>query len=155
MAEPTQAKVKVTGLHQVGIVVRDLESSIRHYESLLGIGPWRVPSISPSAVGDMSYHGRPAQHSFRIALTTVGSMELELIQPVEGDSSYSDFLREHGEGIHHLGHVRVDNLDEAVQALEREGFPCVQGGHFPGGGYAYMDMVTTLGYIVELLQRSE
>jgi len=81
-------------------------------------------------------------------------MQLELLQPVEGDNVYSDFLKEHGEGMHHLGHVRVENLDEAVHTLEEGGFPCVQGGRFGGRGYAYVDMSMTLGAIIELVQPS-
>ena len=79
---------------------------------------------------------------------------MELLQPVEGDNIYSDFLKEHGEGMHHLGHVTVENLDEAVQILEKHGFPCVQSGRFGGGGYAYIDMTMTLGTIIEFVQPS-
>jgi len=155
MAETTRPTVKVSELHQVGIVVRDLENSMRHYESILGIGSWEVITVDSSIISDMTYHGRPVQYSFRVALTMVGPIQLELLQPVEGDNIYSDFLKEHGEGLHHLGHVRVDNLDEAVQALEKDGFPCIQGGRYPGGAYAYIDMVVPLGYFIELVQQSE
>jgi methylmalonyl-CoA/ethylmalonyl-CoA epimerase len=152
MAESTRPIVKVSGLHQVGIVVRDLEDSMKHYESIFGIGSWQVITVDPSILSDMTYHGRPVQYTFRVALATVGQIELELLQPVEGENIYSDFLKEHGEGLHHLGHVKVDNLDEAVQALEKDGFACLQSGRYPGGAYAYMDMVKPLGYIIELVQ---
>lgn len=155
MATPLRAKVKVSELSHVGIVVRDLESSIKHYQNVLGIGPWKVINIEPSTVSNITYHGRPVKHRFKIALTRVGPMQLELLEPVEGDSIYRDFLEEHGEGVHHLGHVRVDNIDEAVQQLEKDGFPCLQSGRFKGGAYAYMDMVASLGTIIELVYRSE
>jgi len=149
MAQPTRAKIKVSELFQVGVVVRDLENSMRHYESILGIGPWEVVEVDSSSA-DMTYHGKPVQHRFTAAITTLGSMQLELLQPVEGDNIYGDFLKEHGEGIHHLGHVRVDNVDEAVQTLETEGFPCIQGGRSPYHNWAYVDMTTALGCIIEL-----
>lgn len=152
MAETTRPKVKVSELHQVGIVVRDLENSMRHYDSIFGIGSWEILSVDPSIVSDMTYHSKPAQYVFRVALATVGPIQLELLQPVEGDNIYSDFLEEHGEGLHHLGHVKVDNLDEAVHSLEKEGFACLQSGRYQGGGYAYVDMVEPLGYIIELVQ---
>lgn len=145
-----QPKIKVSELYQVGIVVRDIEISMRDYESILGISTWQVFDADPSVVSDVIYHGRPVQHRFRVALAMVGTMQLELIQPVEGDSTFGDFLNAHGDGIHHLGHVRVDNLDEAVQTLEKDGFPCLQRGSFPGIDYAYMDLTSHLGYIIEL-----
>ena len=152
MTEPSRAKIKVSELYQVGIVVHDLEKSIEHYQNTFGIGPWGTMNVDPSIFSEMTYHGRPVQHRFRAAFAMVGPMQLELIQPVEGDNIYSDFLTEHGEGVHHLGHVRVANLAEAIQTLEKEGFPCLQSGRSPGGGYAYMDTVKTLGIIIELLE---
>ena len=155
MAEQSHAKVKVSELYQVGIVVRDLEKSIEHYQNTFGIGPWGVMNFDPSIFTDMTYRGRPVQHSFRAALVMVGPTQLELIQPLEGDNIFSDFLKEHGEGVHHLGHVRVGNLGEAIYTLEKEGFPCLQSGRLLGGGYAYMDTVKTLGVIIELLEIPE
>ena len=151
MAEPNHAKVKISELYQVGIVVQDLDKSMERYQSTFGIGPWTVMNIDPSIFSEMTYHGRPVQHKFRAALAMVGPMQLELIEPIEGDNIFSDFLKEHGEGVHHLGHVRVENLDETIQTLEKEGFPCLQSGCFPGGGYAYIDTLKTLGTIIELL----
>lgn len=155
MAESNRAKVKIPELYQVGIVVQDLEKSIENYQNTFGIGPWGTMNIDPSTFRDMTYHGRPVQHRFRAAFAMVGPMQLELIQPVEGDNIYSDFLREHGEGVHHLGHLRVANLAEAIKTLEKEGFPCLQSGRYPNGGYAYMDTVKALGVIIELLEVPE
>jgi len=152
MAESASPTVKVSGLHQVGIVVRDLGSSVQQYESILGIGPWQITDVGPSILSDMTYRGRSVKHSFRVALATVGSIELELLQPVEGESIYREFLEEQGGGLHHLGHVRLDNLDEAVRSLEAGGFACLQSGRYPGGAYAYMDTTKALGYVVELVQ---
>ncbi len=147
MAKP---KIEVSELYQVGIVVRDIEAGRSAYERIMGISTWQAFDVDPSIATDAIYHGRPVQHSFKVAMAMVGPVQLELIQPVEGDNLYSDFLDEHGEGIHHLGHVRVENLDEAVQALEKDGFPCLQRGSLPGVDYAYMDMTGPLGYIIEL-----
>ena len=151
MAEPNRAKVKISELYQVGSVVQALEKSMEHYQTAFCFGPWTIMNIDPSIFSEMTYHGRPVQHKFRAALTMVGPMQLELIEPLEGDNIFSDFLKEHGEGVHHLGHVRVENLDEAIQTLEKEGFPCLQSGCFPGGGYAYIDTLKSLGTIIELL----
>ena len=154
MAEPNQAQIKISELYQVGIVVHDLEKSMERYEKAFGIGPWDVINVDSSMFSEMTYHGKPVQHRFRAALTMVGPMQLELIEPINGDNIYSDFLKEHGEGLHHLGHVRVENLDEAVQTLEKHGFPCLQSGRFGDGGYAYIDTSMTLGTIIELVQPS-
>ena len=120
---------------------------MENYQDTLGIGSWSLRTIDSSWMSDMTYRGRPVQHVFKVAHAKLGTMDLELIQPVEGDNIYSEFLEQSGEGLHHLGHVKVGNLDEAIQTLENAGFPCLQSGRFPGGGYAYMDTSKTLGTI--------
>jgi len=155
MAKPNSPVLEISELYQVCVVVHDLEKSIEHYRDVLGVGPWETLEGDSSTFSDVTYHGRPVEHRFRVGLAMVGPMQLELIQPVEGDNIFSDFLNEHGEGLHHLGHARVKNLDEAVERLEKAGFPCLQGARFPGGGYAYMDTTKALGTILELLELPE
>lgn len=156
MVEPSRARIKVSELYQVCIAVHDLEKSMEHYQTTIGAGQWEIFDVDASTISDMTYHGRPAQYRYRAAFTMVGPMQLELMQPVEGDNTFSDFLKEHGEGVHHLGHVRVENIGEAIQTWEKEGFSCLESGRFPeGGGFAYMDTVKTLGVIIELLEVAE
>jgi len=47
----------------------------------------------------------------------------------------------------------VDNLDEAVAVVEKQGISVLQSGKRPGSGYAYLDTEKTLGSIWELIQR--
>jgi hypothetical protein len=162
VAEASKPILKVNELFQVCIVVHDLDKSMEHYQNVLGIGPWECMDIDPSIVSDMTYHGRPVEHSFRAAITMVGPIQLELIQPLKGDSIYSDFLKEHGEGLHHMGHVWVRNIAEAVKTLEQAGLPCIQSGRITheelsqfSPGYAYINAGEPLGFILELLELPE
>ena len=143
--------IKVSELFQVGIVVRDLDESLNRYKSLLNIESWEMFEIDSSAY-KFTYHGKPVEHSFRAAFTMLGHLMIELLEPLEGDGIYRDFLNEHGEGIHHLGHVRVDDLDKAVPELEEAGFPCIETGETRTDfhSWAYIDTTSALGYILEL-----
>jgi len=157
MANPSGPLIEVRELRQVCIVVHDVEKSIERYINILGIGQWSVRDFDDSFVGDMTYRGEPVRHRFRVARTMVGSMELELIQPLEGKSAYSDFLEQNGEGLHHLGIVQVEDLDEAIERLEGEGIPCLQSGRiiagsYAGTRYAYLDASEALGTVIELAQ---
>jgi len=153
MTEEATPVVKVSELYQVGIVVRDLKKSIELYEKLLGIGPWDEMCIDGEVLTSMTYKGKPVENaSFLTGVAWVGDLQIELIQPVEGDLPYSDFLREHGEGLHHMGHVQVSDMDAAVRDLEAQGYPCIFAGASPGTRFAYIDMTKSLGMIVELLK---
>ncbi len=143
--------IKVSELFQVGIVVRDLDESLKRYKNLLGIDSWEVVEIN-SSTHQFTYHGKPVEHSFKAAFTMLGQLMIELLEPLEGEGIYRDFLNEHGEGLHHLGHVRVDDLDEAVKELEDAGFPCIETGGDAADfhTWAYVDTTSALGYILEL-----
>jgi 4-hydroxyphenylpyruvate dioxygenase-like putative hemolysin len=150
MTQQLPSTIKVSELFQVGIVVHDLEKSMKQYQSLLGIDKWEVMEIDSSTI-PMTYRGKPAELSFKAAFCMLGSLMLELIEPVKGNGTYRDFLNDHGEGIHHLGHIRVDDLNEVVQALEKAGFPCIETGDVPDSlSWAYVDTTAALGYIIEL-----
>ena len=80
---------------QIGVVVRDLDKSIRVLSEVFGIGPFsRFDDWPPSDRSDyeLYYFGEPAAFTARMAFAALGPVELELIQPLEGKSNWSDFL---------------------------------------------------------------
>jgi methylmalonyl-CoA/ethylmalonyl-CoA epimerase len=151
-------KLKLEGIHQIGIVVRDLDKAMRAYWRILGIGPWRVYSHGNPMVPVTTYRGRPENYRHRVALADVGGMQIELIQHVEGDSIYKEFLTRFGEGVQHLG-VFVENAQESAKEAEAAGFNVIQSGtgHGPkgDGAYFYIDTAEELGVVYELIQIRE
>ena len=134
---------------QVCVVSRDLQ---RTAEGMirLGIGPWRIFTFSPENVRDMTYKGEAAEMRFRLAIAYSGSMMWEVIQPLDGPSIYTDFLEQHGEGLHH---VLVDcngvPWEDRVRLFKEHGYDMVQSGVWEGQvAYAYFateaDMATTI-----------
>ena len=140
MAQPSPAKVKVEKINQIGMVVSDLEQVAKNFWNILGIGPWEIYDWEPPLIHDRKYQGKPSWARERIALVKVGGVQLELVQPVEGDSIYRDFLLEHGEGLHHMNFL-VDDVDETAATLTRQGFPSIQNGYYGYGeqksGFSY------------------
>jgi hypothetical protein len=141
--EESPAKVKCKGINQIAIVVKNLELVAENYWNILGIGPWAVFKWEAPLVYDRKYYGKTVWAREKIALTQVGDVQLELVQPVDGPSIYGDWLKERGEGIHHMNFL-VDDVDETVAILEKEGFPSLQGGKFGPpemrGAFNYVDI---------------
>jgi methylmalonyl-CoA/ethylmalonyl-CoA epimerase len=153
MVQENKPLIQVKELFQVGIVVRDLQKSMQLYEELLGIDDWAEMEIPSEALDSLTYTGKPVEKAcFLTAMADVGPFQIELIQPVEGDLPYSDFLKEHGEGLHHIGHIHVPDLNEAVRTLEARGFPCIFAGATSSTRFAYVDMTEALGMIAELIE---
>ena len=149
MAQVSPAKVKVKEINQVALVVKDVQATVENYWNILGIGPWEIYSWEAPLVYDRKYHGKPTWAREKIAKAQVGAVELELCQPVEGDSVYRDFLMEHGEGLHHMNFV-VDDVDETAEILAKEGFPTLQSGRVgspeckAGYNYIYIEPLHTI-----------
>ena len=122
------ARVKVSGIKQVGICVNDVAKTAENYWNLVGIGPWEIREWGSHVLRDRTYHGKPAWGKEMIAHAYLGDLELELVQYVAGDSFYQDWIKEHGEGIQHLKFL-CDDLDETSRLLTEQGFPSLQCGH--------------------------
>ena len=60
---------------------------------------------------------------------------LELIQPVS-ESLWSQFLKEHGEGIQHIA-FGVSNYDEVVSRFLEHGYPMVTSASYKGLRWCY------------------
>jgi len=155
MSETSPAKIKIGKINQIAIVVRDIPRTIENYWNILGIGPWVVFTFGPPVMHKQTYYGKPCPHRFSIACAQVGSCELELLQPLEGDTIYADFLTEHGEGLHHIRYFvdTVGELDKHVRVLAELGFPSAMGGRFgDDGSYHYVDTVSGLKCILEMVK---
>jgi catechol 2,3-dioxygenase-like lactoylglutathione lyase family enzyme len=141
-------------VHQIGIVVASRDAAVERYSAIFGYRDWRRDTFGPEDVERMTLRGADARYSMRLAFAGEAP-ELELIEPAGGDSLYSEWLAERGEGLHHLA-VIVSSLDESIAALERAGFPNVQAGHgfkpAGTGGYAYFDTTAALGLILECVE---
>ncbi|MBA4114991.1 MAG: VOC family protein [Rubrobacter sp.] len=147
--------VGIRSIDQVAVVVRDLDESMERYMNEFGIGPWSVYTFSPDWIHGMTFRGKEQPYSMKLALTQVGDVMYELIEPVQGPNSYEEFLNEHGEGLHHLGYF-VDDIDVAIQEMEKAGYPLLQSGRGFGtnndGAYAYFETGSALGHIIEAIE---
>ena len=143
MVQISQSKIKVNKITQVAIAVKDFLMVAENYWNILGIRPWDIYEWTAPLVYDRKYHGKPTWGRERIVVTDVGGVQLELCQPVEGDSIYQDFLDEHGEGLHHVNFL-VYNVDETAEILVKQGFSSLQSGRHGlpeyRGAFNYIDI---------------
>lgn len=144
------------GVAQIAFVVEDLDRTVKNYHEKFGIGPWHFYTYGKPLVPRMTRNGEPADYSMRVALSYFGPMRIELIEQVEGDTVYSEFIEKHGYGIQHLG-VLVDDMQAAIKEAEEAGYKMVMDGAGFGpdddGHYAYLDTEEELGTTIELIQR--
>jgi catechol 2,3-dioxygenase-like lactoylglutathione lyase family enzyme len=144
------------GIDQIAFVVEDLEAIVERYWRTFGIGGWVFHTYAAPLLSYMTYHGRPAEYSMRLALSYFGPNRVELIQPLEGPSVYHDFVEKHGYGVQHFGIV-VPQMESALSEARAAGIKVLMEGAgfgLDGDGYfAYLDTEDAFGVTYELIER--
>ncbi len=140
---------------QVGVVVADLDKATGYLTEIFGIGPFRVIDWPPPGRDDIQkfYHGEPGSFTARMAFTEIGNIELELIQPLTGESIWADFLREHGGGIHHI-RFNVDEIEPIQEHLAGQGIVSAQHGSGIRPGTTWMNFASEdkIGFVIEIMK---
>jgi len=145
-ADDVKQQLQLPGVGQIGVVVEDVDRTIAFYQSTFGLGPWDIREVGAPNVWD---RGEEKPIKARLAFATVGQVELELIQILEGDSFHLEFLRKHGEGIHHIGFF-VKDFQAKLEQAKAMGFEVLQVDPFRQA-YAYLDTRQPGGIIFELI----
>ncbi len=137
-------------LCQIGIVVKNLDETVRYYEKMFGFGPFEFRDVQyPNA----TYYGQTAGYRGKRALFHLGPIQIELIELGDGKTIHEDFLREKGEGLHHIG-FEVKDLEEGKRKAEEAGLQIIQSFSRPdGSGFAYLNSDRVGGVPFELIRR--
>jgi catechol 2,3-dioxygenase-like lactoylglutathione lyase family enzyme len=141
---------------QIGVVVPDLDQATRLLTSLFGIGPFRFIEWPNRPESKYFFRGKEEHIKIRQAFAQVGPLELELIQPLEGErNAYRQFLEERGGGIHHVL-FEVEDMDQVVRSLSPQGVEVLQAGTGirPGTRWALLDTQALVGFLLELRHRA-
>lgn len=150
--QQTDSRINLGPIVQVGIVVRDVEKAMEAWTSRFvfdepQIIDWPVEGTDLGKTA--TYHGKHGNFRMRLGFIHAGPVQIEFIQPLEGNNIYADHLEAHGEGIHHL----LFEVEDPRGVSEQLNAPIMQSGGStlkPGAIWAYLDTQDVLSAIVEL-----
>ncbi len=94
-------------IEHIGIAVKDLGSSCKTYEQLLGVKHYKIEEVASEYVNT--------------AFFKVGDSKVELLEATAEESAIYQFIQKRGEGIHHLAFA-VDDIYAEMDRLRKEGF---------------------------------
>jgi len=150
-SEHEKPRVNLGPIVQVGIVVRNAEAAVQAWTERFNFGPARFvdwPPAGRNLEATRTYRGHPGNFRMRLAFIETPSIQIEFIEPLEGDNIYSEWLEQHGEGLHHI--LFEVAAPEAVAAGLNT--PILQSGGstlHPGAVWSYLDTQALLGCIIE------
>ena len=97
-------------IHHVGIVVRSIEAAYAFYRDTLSLPVHKEDIIQEQGV--------------KAALLTIGTSEIELLEPLDPNTSVARFLERRGEGLHHLCFA-TDDVARELEAARTRGLPLI------------------------------
>ena len=92
-------------VHHIGIVVRSLKDTLITFNELFGLKADKIMELE--------------QFGVKAAFIPLNDISLELIEPASPNSDAERFLKEKGEGLHHIS-FEVEDLKEAIEELKRK-----------------------------------
>lgn len=93
-------------IEHIGIAVQNLEKALAFYRDILGLEFLKKEIVESQAV--------------KIAFLKVGETKIELLEPLNKESTIARFIEKNGEGIHHFA-ILVDSIEEQIKAVQAQG----------------------------------
>ncbi len=94
------------------------------------------------------------KYNVRVAFVQIGDSKIELLEPINEQSSIAKYLRKKGEGMHHICYA-VDDVNGTLRELEAQGFCLIDKEARPGAEdklVAFIHPKSMAGVLVELAQ---
>jgi methylmalonyl-CoA/ethylmalonyl-CoA epimerase len=127
--------MKATEIDHICIAVKDLDQARKHYEEILGLEPhgeYEAPS-----------------ESIRVVRYYLGSVALELMEPLSWRCDLARFLNKKGEGVFLISY-RVDDVAVGLSELKKKGVPTIdrEPRRLMGNSYAFIAPPNILGGVL-------
>ena len=156
--EPAATKGKK--IVQIGIVVKDIEKSAKRLSEIFGVPSWDFIDLAEDKFENVIMHdkflGDTARTHLRAASGFVMGYQFELLQPVSGQSTHMEFLKKHGEGIHHIGIAPIssDEYAKMLAGFKKAGVEVeMQADLGRLFTFTYMNTVDDLGLLFEFFKK--
>jgi methylmalonyl-CoA/ethylmalonyl-CoA epimerase len=95
-----------THIEHIGIAVKNLDESIRFYEDILGLKCYSIEEVKDQKV--------------KTAIFKIGDSKIELLESTDPDGPIGRFVKDKGEGIHHIAFA-VKDIQEDLNEVKSKG----------------------------------
>ncbi|MGB9729501.1 MAG: methylmalonyl-CoA epimerase [Thermoprotei archaeon] len=102
--------MSIKGVNHIAIAVSNLNDALKIYNEILGLKIKNILEIKEQGV--------------KIAMIEVGSTLIELLEPLDENTPIGKFIKEKGEGIHHIA-LTVDNIESFIPKIKEKGLKLI------------------------------
>ena len=144
---PPLERFGLGAIDQISFAVADVEDAAQRYQSIFG--PFQIVDVPAM---DITYRGRPSSVTLRLGFGRSGSVEVELVEVIAGDSPARDHIETRGEGFHHV-RFPVSDLKATQAAMEEQEWSTIFAGGTGGVSFAYLEPPPAQeNVVIELIQ---
>jgi methylmalonyl-CoA/ethylmalonyl-CoA epimerase len=93
-------------IDHVAIAVNNLDEAVKNYQKVLNADKVEVEVVENEKV--------------RVAMINLEDSRIELMEPTEESSTISKYIKDHGEGIHHIA-ITADNIEQDLSRASARG----------------------------------
>lgn len=136
-------------INQLGYVYKDIKNQAKILEEKLGLPKFAFLENKPTKY---LYRGKESIVQTMIGFSRSLNVQVELIQLINGECIFKEFLDAGKEGLHHFG-VFVDDVDALIMKYKEKGYEVVHEGLTAGvQKVAYIDTYEDFGAYIEFQQ---
>ena len=126
-------------MDHIAIAVNNVEEALKNYQNILKIEKIDIEEVPNEKV--------------RVVMLKLEDSRIELMEPMTNDSPISKFLRDKGEGIHHIA-ITADNIENDIARAKKNGMRFL--GEIRSGSYgrkiAFIHPKSLNGVLTEFCQ---
>jgi methylmalonyl-CoA/ethylmalonyl-CoA epimerase len=139
------SKITLGKIDHICEIVNDIEATVKRIYENFETPPFQIEEYSSTARMNGKEVGK---YKLKMAFIKISdNMTLELLQITEGKSVEQDWLKMHGETIHHVA-IKVKDIEKEAAKWEKKGIQTLQE---DGGKWIYLNTEAILGTNIELI----
>ena len=123
----------------IAIAVNNVKEALKNYQNILNIEKIDIEEVPNEKV--------------RVVMLKLEDSRIELMEPMTDDSPISKFLKDKGEGIHHIA-ITADNIEDDIDRAKKNGIRFL--GEIRSGSYGrkitFIHPKSLNGVLTELCQ---
>ena len=140
------------GFCQVAWVVKDIAAAEKFFIETMGVGRFMHMENLAAKDTEGTYLGKPGNWVCHLYLAYAGDTQIELIQPVSGESMYQESLDRHGDAVQHVAYFLDDSaFADAATHMVSSGYPEIQSFQLPIARVSYFDTSPAIGVVTEIV----
>jgi len=136
-------------IDHIGVVYKDFTKITEKVKEIYGMP--EIITVEAVVEVNTSIKELTEPLKIKIGFARIGNTMIELFEPLDDNSLYSEFLDTNPNGgIHHVG-ILVENIDEELKKWDSMGIKRLISGVLPTNRFVYYDTREMFGYVTELL----